>query len=57
MKDIKNRSLKDLFHEFIIFVILGLGTALPVLIYSFADIFSKFGGADLVNAVSFTGAY
>jgi len=57
MKDVKNRSLKDLFHEFIIFVVIGLGITLPVLIYSFADFFSKFGGADLVNAISFTGAY
>ena len=57
MKDIKNRSLKDLFHEFIIFMVLGLGIALPVLIYSYADFFSKIGGADLVNAISFTGAY
>jgi len=57
MKDIKNSRLADLFHEFIIFMILGLGISLPVIIYSFGDFFSKFGGADILNAATFQGVF
>lgn len=55
MRRIKNQSLKDLFHEFIIFVVFGLGIALPLIIYNVMDIFSQLNINYLISGTPFPG--
>lgn len=56
MKDLKNESLRDLFHEFLIFAFFGLGIALPVIIYKYSEIISQVNISYLINASPFPGS-
>ena len=57
MKTLGNEKLTDLFHEFMIFMIFGLGIAAPVIIYNFMDIITSVVIPNYVHASAFTGAY
>ncbi len=56
MKNLRSETLKDLFHEFVIFAIFGLGIALPVIIYKFTDILSQVNISYLINATPLAGS-
>lgn len=56
MKDLKNESLKDLFHEFLIFVILGVGVALPIIMYKYGEIFFQMDLSYLITTSPFPGS-
>jgi hypothetical protein len=57
MKNPGKNKLKDMLHEFMIMIIFGLGIALPLIIYNFANLLSRVNLAYMMDSPTFMGMY